>query len=160
MLHKLKENLPVIEILLGFCIFTAFIFQNNLTAAVISLIFFIYIWLFTSIILNQYKLKHFISIIAYSGIAVSISLFFILGVEELPYPENAIIFHSEGIVKSLFIFFVSTIPLIIMNRANNTAVSNQVPNQPISKESQSSFDDEKWEEASMDDLESGNFEPI
>ena len=34
-------------------------------------------------------------------IAVSISLFFILGVEELPYPENAIIFHSEGIVKSL-----------------------------------------------------------
>ena len=102
MLHKLKENLPVIEILLGLSIFTVFIFQNSLTSAILSLIFFIYLWLFTSIMVGKYRLKNFINLISFSGILVSISLFFILGVEELPYPENAIIFHAEGITKSLF----------------------------------------------------------
>ena len=47
-----------------------------------------------------------------------------------------------------------------MNRVNNVVASNQIPAQSISKESTPSFDDDKWEEASADDLESGNFEPI
>ena len=161
MLHKLKENLPVIEILLGLSIFTVFIFQNSLTSAILSLIFFIYLWLFTSIMVGKYRLKNFIHLISFSGILVSISLFFILGVEELPYPENAIIFHTEGITKSLFIFFVSTVPLIVINRAKGLPQERTLSQSQKSESSNLEvYDNEKWEEADMEDLESGNFEVI
>ena len=42
MSHKLKENLPTIEILLGFCIYVYLAIQNTLSIAVVSLILFIY----------------------------------------------------------------------------------------------------------------------
>ena len=162
MLHKLKENLPTIEILLGFCVFLCFVLQNSFPSAMLSLIFFLYLWLFTAIILEQYNIKNFIYLMGCSGILVSVSLFFMLGVEELPYPENAIIFHTEGIVKSLFIFFVSTVPLILMTKSKTFSSDSPPMEKQTNTEHQreQEFDGEKWEEASMDDLQSGNFEPI
>ena len=162
MLHKLKENLPTIEILLGFCVFLCFVLQNSFPSAMLSLIFFLYLWLFTAIILEQYNIKNFIYLIGGSGILVSVSLFCMLGVEELPYPENAIIFHAEGIAKSLLIFFVSTVPLILTNKSK-TLDSESLPGEKQTATEDGGIqehDDEKWEEASMEDLQSGNFEPI
>ena len=160
MSHKLKENLPTIEILLGFCIYVYFAIQNTLSIAIVSLIFFIYLWLFTNIILNKYNFSSFIKLIGISGILVSITLFFMYGVEEIPYPEGAIVFHLEGMAKAFLLFFFSSIPLIL---SNNKFQSWSLAAPPSTKDSDSKdqeYDKEKWEEASLEDVESGNFETI
>ena len=159
MSHKLKENLPTIEILLGFCIYVYFAIQNTLSIAIVSLIFFIYLWLFTNIILNKYNFSSFIKLIGISGILVSITLFFMYGVEEIPYPEGAIVFHLEGLAKSFLLFFFSSIPLIL---SNNKFQSFRLKSSSVmaadSKDPE--YDKEKWEEASLEDVKSGEFETI
>ena len=158
MLHKLKENLPTIEILLGSVLYLYFIIETTFSFAILWLIFIIYIWLFTSIVLEKYNLNTFINILCLFGVFVSITLFFISGVEELAYPEGALIFHIEGITNALLLFFVSSTPLIVINKNtlnNNLLSSKQKKENPIAVK-----EDEKWEEATLDDLESGNFEAI
>ncbi len=159
MSHKLKENLPTIEILLGFCIYVYFAIQNTLSIAIVCLIFFIYLWLFTNIILNKYNFSSFVKLISFSGILVSITLFFMYGVEEIPYPEGAIVFHLEGLAKSFLLFFFSSMPLILSNNKfqswNLTSPSTMVAD---SKDTE--YDKEKWEEASLEDVKSGEFETI
>ena len=158
MSHKLKENLPTIEILLGSVLYLYFIIEATLSLAILWLIFIIYIWLFTSIILEKYNLNTFINILCFFGVFVSITLFFISGVEELAYPEGALIFHIEGITKALLLFFVSSAPLIVINkkRLNNNLFSSKQKRENMTAVKE----DEKWEEATLDDLESGNFEAI
>ena len=157
MIHKLKENLPTIEILLGFCIYLYFVFQNTLYISILFLIFFIYMWLFTTIILNKYNLNIFINILSFSGILVSVTLFFMYGVEEIPYPEGAIIFHIEAIAKSFLLFFFSSMPLIIINKKTSTSVVVSDSKDSTTREE---YDHEKWEEATLEDIHSGGFETI
>ena len=158
MSHKLKENLPTIEILLGSVLYLYFIIEATFSLAILWLIFIIYIWLFTSIILEKYNLNTFINILCLFGVFVSITLFFISGVEELAYPEGALIFHIEGITKALLLFFISSIPFIVINkkRLNNNLFSSKQKRE----NKRAVKTDEKWEEATLDDLESGNFEAI
>ena len=90
-----------------------------------------------------------------SGIILSISFFFIQGVEELPFPEGALMFHSEGIAKALFIFLICTIPPLLMKSNISKAVIKKdgiVDKTNIKKG--------MWEEATADDLRSGNYEPL
>ena len=159
MSHKLKENLPTIEILLGFCIYVYFALQNTLSIAIVSLILFIYIWLFTNIILNKYNFSSFINLISLSGIVVSITLFFMYGVEEIPYPEGAIVFHLEGLAKSVLLFFFSSIPLILSNNKFQSWSFTSVSTSPTTSKD-TEYDKEKWEEASLEDIKSGDFETI
>jgi len=159
MSHKLKENLPTIEILLGFCIYVYFSIQNSLSIAIVSLILFIYIWLFTNIILNKYNFSSFINLISLSGIVVSITLFFMYGVEEIPYPEGAIVFHLEGLAKSFLLFFFSSIPLILSNyKFQFWSLTSDSTINVSSKDIE--YDQEKWEEASLEEVSSGDFETI
>ena len=116
MLYKLKENLPTIEILLGSALYLYFVIESTFSIAVLWLIFIIYLWLLTSFVLHQYKFNTFVNIICFFGILLSITLFFMTGVEEIPYPEGALIFHIEGITKALLLFFISSTPLIITNK--------------------------------------------
>ena len=158
MLYKLKENLPTIEILLGTVLYLYFIIEATFSLAILWLIFIIYIWLFTSIALEKYNLNTFINILCLFGIFVSITIFFISGIEELAYPEGALIFHIEGITKALLLFFVSSVPLIVINKK---ALNNNLFSSKQKKENQTVVKkDEKWEEATLEDLESGNFEAI
>ena len=71
MLHKLKENLPTIEILLGSALYFYFIIETTFSFAILWLIFIIYIWLFTSIVLDKYNLNTFINILCLFGVFVS-----------------------------------------------------------------------------------------
>jgi len=157
MLYKLKENLPTIEILLGCALYFYFIIETTFSLAIIWLIFIVYLWLFTSILLEQYNRNIFINILCVFGILVSITLFFVSGVEELAYPEGALIFHTEGITKALLLFFISSVPLIVINK--NTP-RNQTLNLKPTKKTEEKNNDDKWEEATLDDLQSGNFETI
>jgi len=127
----------------------------------ICLMFFIYAWLFTSIYLNQYSFNSFLYVLCGSGMLVAVALFFLIGVEEVAYPEGALIFHAEGIVKAFFIFFICSIPLILINKENNLLQAlNFQQKTTRGKEKSEDYDQEKWEEASIEDIDSGEFETI
>ena len=94
-------------------------------------------------------------VLSAAGVVVSISLFFLQGVEQLPFPEGALMFNIENIMKAALLFFLSTIPLIMIGfgkKQDNykTTLSEEKP-----KENQ-----DLWEEATPEDLESGNYEVL
>jgi len=156
MIYKLKENLPTIEILLGYFMYLFLLLESTLSLAILWMIFIIYIWLFTTVFLDKYNFNNFINFICVSGIVVAITIFFIKGIEEIPYPQGALIFHIEGIVKSFLLFFISTIPLIVLNI--KTDKKNHKKTQKTSNKKQ--YDSDLWEEATTNDIKSGNYETI
>ena len=161
MLNKLKENLPTLEILLGYLIFLYFVSEGTFSSAITSLMFFIYIWLFTSLYLNQYTFHSFLYVVCSGGILVAISLFFLIGVEEVAYPQGALMFHADGVVKALFIFFICSIPLILLNKENNLSKIFNINNLPKDSTKQATeYDESLWQEATIEDVESGEYETI
>ena len=86
-----------------------------------------------------------------AGIALAISFFFLKGVEELPYPEGALMFHVDGIAKSFFLFFICTIPIILLRLKDRKII--------LQKRKKQHKKEELWEEATPEDLQSGNYEP-
>ena len=110
-------------------------------------------------ILNKYNFSSFVKLISLSGILVSITLFFLYGVEEIPYPEGAIVFHLEGLAKSFLLFFFSSVPLILSNNKFQSR-SLASPSTMAADSKDTEYDKEKWEEASLEDVKSGDFETI
>tara|TARA_Y100001960_G_C14441167_1_gene712591 strand:- start:9 stop:485 length:477 start_codon:yes stop_codon:yes gene_type:complete len=158
MLYKLKENLPTIEILLGYFFYVFLIVEFSLSAGIIWMIFVVYLWLFTSMSLQKYKFQSLINLIGASGIIISITLFFTLGVEEVPYPEGALVFHIKGITQALILFFISSVPLLLLNKKNIN--NNSPPFKNKKHQNQQKYDSDLWEEASLEDVSSGKYETI
>ena len=93
-------------------------------------------------------------------------MFFIYGIEQVPLPVGAILFKEEGILSALLLLFVFSVPLLIYNHDNlswsflqkNTSLdTSNIPE--ISKQPQT-IASEEWEEATIEDLESGSYEPV
>ena len=80
------------------------------------------------------------------------------GLEEIPYPEGAIMFHAKPIAVSFLLFFISSIPPLYKIADNQKYVSDNNVNPVFNQEKQEI--NEKWEEATLDDLESGNYEQV
>jgi len=157
MFDNLKQNIPVIQIFIGYAIYIALIVLSSLPIAILWIIFNIYLWLICSIAFQTYNIISFIYILCSAGIAIAISLFFIQGVEQLPFPQGALMFHSENIMKSCLLFFICTVPLIMIafNKKNDLeplSVKQQKP-KTISQ-------DDLWEEATTEDLQSGRYESL
>ena len=157
MLDNLKNHIPLLEILVGYSIYLYFIIEASFAMALLSLILFVYLWLFTSLYLEQFKFHSFVYLICATGIITSVTLFFIIGVEEIPFPEGALVFHIEGITKALVLFFIFTIPLILIHKSKN---QRQNSRNHRTENTEALSNDDIWEEASDTDLESGNFEII
>jgi len=88
----------------------------------------------------------------------SITFFLSFGLEEIPYPEGAIMFHSKPIAISLMIFFISSLPLLYKHADNQIGCSNKNVNTLSNQEKDQH--NEGWEEATLEDLESGNYDPV
>lgn len=151
MFDNIKNNIPPIIIALGFLVYICLIVSTSLAAASIWALFTIYLWLISSLYLKQYNFNTFLYILCFSGIILSVSFFFLQGVEELPYPEGALMFHVEGIAKAAFLFFICTVPVILLKTKNTE------PNKNFSQQKENI---EIWEKASEKDLQSGNYEPL
>tara|TARA_B100000131_G_scaffold316408_1_gene356441 strand:- start:1306 stop:1761 length:456 start_codon:yes stop_codon:yes gene_type:complete len=151
MFDNIKNNIPPIIIALGFLVYICLIVSTSLAAASIWALFTIYLWLISSLYLKQYNFNTFLYILCFSGIILSVSFFFLQGVEELPYPEGALMFHVEGIAKAAFLFFICTVPVILLKTKNTE------PNKNFSQQKENI---EMWEKASEKDLQSGNYEPL
>ena len=162
----IKNHKTILNIILciGLIVYFLFVFENKLSTAVISLILFLYFWILGRMYFGSFKLTSLFYLMSFTGILFSKTYFFIYGVEEVPFPEGAIVFHSQEIAISLLIFFISTIFLLY---GNEKQIDVQETNEQEQKKIFISEDpkpksqtNEKWEEASLDDLNSGNFEVI
>ena len=165
MLINLKNNLHWFLYGAGLCVYFIMLTQTTLTLSIIWLLFVLYAWLLVLILTNQYCFKSFLYVFCFSGIIVSLSLFFSYGVEQIPLPVGAILFKEEGILPSLLLFFVFSIPLLVYNR-NDLYWNKEV--QPLIKNKKKTdrgnatdhmIVSEEWEEATINDLESGSYEP-
>ena len=155
MFDNLKQNIPSLQLFITYLLYIILLVYSTFPVAILWLIFNIYVWLVLSTSCNTYNINAFVFVLSAAGVVVSISLFFLQGVEQLPFPEGALMFNIENIMKSALLFFLSTIPLIMIGfgkKQDNykTTLSEEKP-----KENQ-----DLWEEATPEDLESGNYEVL
>lgn len=155
MFDNLKQNIPSLQLFITYLLYIILLVYSTFPVAILWLIFNIYVWLVLSTSCNTYNINAFVFVLSAAGVVVSISLFFLQGVEQLPFPEGALMFNIENIMKAALLFFLSTIPLIMIGfgkKQDNykTTLSEEKP-----KENQ-----DLWEEATPEDLESGNYEVL
>ena len=68
--------------------------------------------------------------------------------------------HIKGITQSLILFFISSIPMLLLNKNSinyNMALFKKADNLPQTK---TKYDSNLWEEASLEDVNSGEYETI
>ena len=95
----------------------------------------------------------FAGVVSFAGFLVAISVFFLFGIEEIPYPIGAIVFHSEGIASSLVIGLFSLFPVIILYNINIQSLKISPKNDNSKIET-----NDEWELATDEDLDSEEFE--
>ena len=163
MLINLQNNLHWLIYTTSLVASISLFIDQLLIFGIICLLGGIYGWLICALVFKQYSFQYFLYVICASGILISIVFFFINGVEQVPFPEGAVLFNTAGIAQAFFLFFVFTIPIMIYNHGMDTILS--IKDSPILKNqkeinSNIDSDDEDWEQATLDDLESEEFEVI
>ena len=162
----IKNHKIILNAILSFGVAVYFLFALNgkLSTAVISLILFMYFWIIGRMYFGTFKIQPLLYLISGAGILFSKTYFFIYGVEEVPFPEGAVVFHSQEIAISLIVFFISTIFLLYVKETQAEAQEIKELEQNkafISENSKTKIQkNENWEEATLDDLNSGNFEVV
>ena len=151
----LKKIASGLILIIGLFAFIVSISNNNLNFALIYLSTTLIFWVLYGLLLDAFDVRIFAGIISASGFLVAFSVFFMFGIEEVPYPMGAIIFHSGGFAGALGIGLFSLFPILILYQMNATKTMGKTE---VLKEPKSEIFSEEWEMASDDDLQSGEFE--
>ena len=144
----------------GLILFFLSLSNNNLNLALVSLTSTLIFWVIYGLLLDAFDLRVFAFVISSAGFLLALSVFFLYGVEEVPHPVGAIVFHAGGIAGSLGIGLFSLFPLLILHQIN----SEKPPKSPEIKPDSDELDAEPelfsddWEMANDDDLQSGDWE--
>ena len=161
MINNFKQSIPSFFLVLGYLLYFILLFKTSFSISVIWMMILIYLWLSTSLYFNIYNSNSFIRILSGSGIFVALSMFFLNGVEEVPFPEGAVVFHAEGIAQALFLLFLCSIPIVLKLIPENTIIlNNSIDTKSNSRDIKEKNQSEDWEEATIEDLESGEFETL
>ena len=163
MIITLKNNLHWIIFALGLIFYSILLSNAMLSWSIVWVLFIIYAWLIISIVFQRFAFKHFLYLLCFSGIWVSFTWLFIKGIEEVPLPRGAFLFKVEGVAPSIILFMLFTIPLIIYHFATDPKTPQKTVPPPKPKETQDTTENKRenpWEEATREDLESGEFEAI
>ena len=161
--NNFKQSIPSVFLVSGYLVYLILLFKVSFAISVIWIMLLVYIWLSLTLYLNIYSFNSFMRTLSFSGILVSLSMFFLKGVEEVPFPEGAVVFHTDGIAQALFLLFLCSIPIVLrILPENSTIVDNSLETSPSSTLSDSMTEpqSEDWEEATIEDLESGDFETL
>ena len=147
-------------LVIGVFAFILSISNNNLNFALIYLTAALILWVLYSLILDVFDVRFFAWIISVSGFLVAISVFFMFGIEEVPYPVGAIIFHSGGLAGALGIGFFALFPILILHKTGSEKLPQITRTESIMprEEMEPEIENNEWEMASADDLQSGEFD--
>ena len=156
----LKNILSIFILIIGFFAFAILSTNNNFNLALIYLTSTLILWVSYVLLMDLFDMRIFAIIISTAGFFVALSVFFMFGIEEVPFPAGAIIFHPEGIASALSISFFSLLPIILLYHGGfQIPLKNKIPKVSSSKETPKiTINDDDWEIATEDDLQSGEFE--
>ena len=164
MLINLKNNLHWILFMVGLAFYFVLLANAMLSWSIVWLLFILYAWLIVAIGFQQYIFKHFLYLLCFAGMWVSITWFFIKGIEEIPIPEGAFLFKVEGVIPSIILFILFTIPLILYHSGSSVNFKQIFASQENSRDKKVPYspppNSDNWEEATIEDLETGDFESI
>ena len=147
-------------LIIGLILFFSSLEDNNLNLALVSLTSALILWVIYGLLLDVFDVRIFAWVISLSGFLLALSVFFIFGVEEIPHPIGAIVFHTGGIAGSLGIGFFSLFPLLILHQLNSQNISTK-PGVLINEDGFPTIPDLKsddWEMATEEERQSGEFE--
>ena len=113
--RDLKKIAGGLILVIGMLAFIVSISNNNLNFALIYLTTTLISWVLYGLVLDVFDVRIFAWIISASGFLVAIAVLFMFGIEEVPYPVGAIVFHSEGFAGSLGIGLFSLFPILIIH---------------------------------------------
>ena len=154
-----KNIVGILILIGGFFASISFVVNSNTNFALISMAIALIIWMGFTIIFDTFDVKIFAWIISITGFLISISILFLYGIEQVPYPIGAIVFHSEGFASSLAVAIMSVFPLLFIRQFSN---KNNSEIQTSTKSKQQTDDSElfsdEWDIATEDDFKSGDFE--
>ena len=157
----LKKITPNFILILGFFSFILLAWNNNLIYALIYLTSTIIFWVLYRLALDIFDIDIFARIISFSGLLVAISILCIFGIEEVPYPIGAFIFHAEGFAGALGIGLFSIFPIIMIYQIDRSDKINKELEENSNSSSnnlKSEIEYHDWEIATEDDLFSDEFE--
>ena len=156
--NELKNHIPIIQQLLAVVVFIVLVSSKTISHASLWVVFMLYCWIVLHLYYKSFKLKSLINVLGFWGVLYSIVVFFLFGVEEVPYPEGAIFFHITYISISAGLLFMSSLLLIVGQARDTKSIFERLTN--YFNQLEPTQTKEGWEEATITDLESGDFEPI
>ena len=133
--------------------------DNQFTYATICMAGSILLWMFIGFTTDSFDNKEFAQVLSGAGFLLAVSVFFLYGLEEMPYPTGAIVFHSDGIAKALGLGIAASLPLlfgIVGVETNKTDA--QASTASVSTEPMAIVDHKDFELADIEDLTSGEFD--
>ena len=156
----LKKMAGGLILIIGLILFLSSLVDNNLNFALVSLTSALILWVIYGLLLDVFDVRIFSWVISLSGFLLALSVFFVFGIEEMPHPIGAIVFHSGGIAGSLGIGLFSLFPLLIIHQLNSQNISTK-PGVLMNEDStpaMPNLESDDWELATEEELESGHFE--
>ena len=158
--QNLKKIAGGLILVIGLILFFSSLVNNNLNLALVSLTSTLIFWVVYGLLLDTFDVRIFSWVISTAGFLLAISIFFLYGVEEVPHPIGAIVFHMGGIAGALGIGLFSLFPLLIMHQLSSdkiTPISTPVAKE-IDTPPEPELESDDWEFATEEELESGEFE--
>ena len=156
----LKKIAGGLILIIGLILFFSFLIDNNLNLALVSLTSALILWVIYGLLLDVFDVRIFAWVISLSGFLLALSVFFVFGVEEIPHPIGAIVFHTGGIAGSLGIGFFSLFPLLIIHQLNSQNIFTK-PGVLMNEDSFpaiQNLESDDWELATEEEKQSGDFE--
>ena len=160
MSFDLKKITGGLILLIGLILFFSALIDNNLNLALVSLTSALMLWVIYGLLLDVFDVRIFAWVISLSGFLLALSVFFVFGVEEMPHPIGAIVFHTGGIAGSLGIGFFSLFPLLIIHQLNSQNTSTK-PGMMMNDDgfpAIPNLESDDWELATEEERRSGEFE--
>ena len=156
----LKKIASGLILSIGLIFFLLSISKNNLNFALISLTVTLIFWVLYGLLLDAFDVRIFAWIISASGFLLSLAILFMFGIEEVPYPIGAIVFHSGGFAGALGIGLFSFFPILILHHLETSTESEKakIENKFSKEEPDPKILGDEWEIASKDELQSGGFD--
>ena len=156
----LKKMAGGLILFIGLFLFFSSLVDNNINLALVSLTSALIFWVIYNLLLDVFDVRLFAWVISLVGFVLALSVFFVFGIEELPHPIGAIVFHTSGIAGSLGLGLFSLFPLLIIHQLNSQNISIK-PDVLVNEDSPAALqnlESDDWELASEEELTSGGFE--
>ena len=166
--QNLKKIARGLILVIGLLLFFSSLLNNHLNLSLIYLTSTLIIWVLYGLILDDFDVRIFAWVISATGFLLAISVFVLYGVEEVPHPVGAIVFHTGGIAGALGMGLFSLFPLLVMHQFSSKKATSPAthklngndttPDSINDTSPDPQLDSDEWEFATEDELKSGEWE--